>query len=88
MPTEPPPMTRLPDADRRAAEESYRPMRRMPEMPTEPEDMSDYGEQVAPAAAMNMPVEMIESPFDGTRSPYRMPQQPAPPRVGQYMGRG
>jgi hypothetical protein len=50
--------------------------------------MGDYAEQVAPAAAMNMPVEVMESPFDGTRS-YRMPKQSAPPpRVGQYMGRG
>lgn len=84
---DPPPMTRLPDEDRQAAEAAYRPRPQF-EVPSQPEPMGDYAEQVAPADAMNMPIESYQDPFSG-RSIYKaIKQQPAPaPYVGQYRGR-
>lgn len=88
----PPPMQRSPADQRESDELDYAVNAGVSGPAPEPSDGRDYtqdiGSQVAPGAAMNIPVYRA-SPFDEslTTMPPKAPPKPPVPYVGQYRGR-
>lgn len=60
--------------------------------PSAPENIGSFADEVIPQGAINIPVKQpftyTDSPFDGSRTYKKEAPAVAPPRVGQYYGRG